>query len=256
MADDAAKRALPAHDIRWFGEVDSNNLRLVALVDEGGDGARDIVIVADHQTAGRGRRGRTWEAPAGSSLLVSVVMSAPAPELAPLTTVCAALAAADACEEAAGHRPTLKWPNDVMIGAAKLGGILAEILRPRTGPMVVVVGLGLNVDWGGAPLPDGATSLADVPGAPKVKRAALLTAYLRRLHERESALHRPDDRAKLLDDYRASCSTLGRLVAVDLGRERIAGTATRVTDRGNLVLSTEVGALEVAAGDVVHLDGP
>lgn len=251
MADEVAKRAMPAREIRWLRDVDSTNLRLAAVAHEQGAAAQGIVIVAEHQTAGRGRRGRTWEAPEGSSLLVSVLLSAPTPELAPLTTVCAALAIADACEKATGHRPTLKWPNDVMIGAAKVGGILAETVSPQT----IVVGLGLNVDWGGAPLPDGATSLADIPGAPSVDRRALLRFYLDHLDGRGTGLHNAEGRAKLLDDYRESCSTLGRRVAVDLGRERITGTATGVSEKGSLVVTTDAGAREVAAGDVVHFGG-
>ncbi|MDQ6909724.1 MAG: biotin--[acetyl-CoA-carboxylase] ligase [Actinomycetota bacterium] len=252
MADGAAKRAMPTREIRWLLDVDSTNLRLAAVAHEQGAAAQGIVIVADHQTAGRGRRGRTWEAPPGSSLLVSVILDAPALTFAPLATVCAALAAAGACEEATGHRPTLKWPNDVMIGAAKLGGILAETVSPQT----IVVGLGLNVDWGGAPLPYGATSLADIPGAPPVDRRALLTSYLCHLDEHGAALHSSGGRARLLDGYRDSCSTLGGHVTVDLGRERITGTATGVTEKGSLVVTTDAGAREVAAGDVVHVGIP
>nr|MDQ6928634.1 hypothetical protein [Actinomycetota bacterium] len=107
MPADAAKPVLPFDDIRRLGTVDSTNLRLAALAREEGERARGIVIVADHQTTGRGRRGRTWEAPPGSSLLVSALVGAPAPELAQLTTVCAALAAADACADVSGVHPSL-----------------------------------------------------------------------------------------------------------------------------------------------------
>ncbi|HEX8769434.1 MAG TPA: biotin--[acetyl-CoA-carboxylase] ligase [Acidimicrobiales bacterium] len=252
MADAAAKRALPGREIQWLREVDSTNLRLSALVREKGAAAHGVVIVADHQTAGRGRRGRTWEAPVGSSLLVSAVVQAPAPDLAQLTTVGAALAAADACESQAGVRPSLKWPNDLMFGASKVGGILADAVSPQA----VVIGLGLNVDWGDVKLPEGATSLSLVAGAPGVGREALLASYLQHLFARCEALTEPVARKSLLENYRASCSTLGRVVRVELDTGRVTGTATDVTGRGNLVVTTQTGASEVSAGDVFHIGNP
>lgn len=211
-------------DIRWLAEVASTNDVLVALARGGApDG---LVVVADHQTAGRGRRGRTWEAPAGSSLLASVLLR-PAP---PLVTLAAGLAAADACAEVAGVEVALKWPNDLLLaGGGKLGGILAEAVGGAA-----VVGLGLNVDWGGAPLPAGAASL----GRP-VDRRALLDAWLR-------GLDQPGD---VLARYRERCSTIGRRVRVQLVDGVLEGVATAVEGDGRLV----VGGRPVAAGDVVHL---
>lgn len=254
MPDDAAKRAPRAREVTWLDEVDSTNVRLAELLRRDPDRAERIVVVADHQTAGRGRRGRTWEAPPGSSLLVSTVVRAPTPGLVQLTTVCAALAAADACDDVARRRPALKWPNDLVFGAAKVGGILAEAVIPRR----AVVGLGLNVDWHGAELPTGATSLAAAtrPGAPPVERAALLDSYLRHLDRREEALETADRRAELLDDYRRACCTLGRAVAVDLGQEQVTGTATAIADDGSLVVTTGAGARRISAGDVRHTRAP
>ncbi|HUQ63960.1 MAG TPA: biotin--[acetyl-CoA-carboxylase] ligase [Acidimicrobiales bacterium] len=253
MPDSAAKRASQFVDIRWFDEVDSTNLRLVELTRVGADDACDTVIVADHQTRGRGRRGRTWESPPGASLLVSVVLRAPAPDLAQLTTVCAALGAADACKEVVGVRPSLKWPNDLMVDGNKVAGILAEAVTPQ----LVVVGLGLNVDWGDEPMPEGATSLARLAGPDEdasPARAALLASYLHHLETRSRALGVAEGRHHLLDDYRQACSTLGRAVTVDLGGgERLVGTATGITHWGSLVVTTADGAQELAAGDVLHL---
>ncbi|MFN2609052.1 MAG: biotin--[acetyl-CoA-carboxylase] ligase, partial [Acidimicrobiales bacterium] len=113
-------------DVRHLAEVDSTN-RLAADLARGG-AAEGVVVVADHQTAGRGRRGRSWEAAPGSSLLVSVVLRPPPGPAAGLATVAAALAAADACHRVAGFAPGLKWPNDVLVGGRKLAGILAELV--------------------------------------------------------------------------------------------------------------------------------
>lgn len=227
MPDPDARAALAGTrfaDVRWFAEVDSTNRIAAALAR---DGAADgLVVLADHQTDGRGRRGRSWEAPPGSSLLASVLLRPPPP----LVTLAAGLAAADACAEVAGIVTELKWPNDVLAaGGAKLAGLLAEAVGDA-----VVVGLGLNVDWGATPLPAGATSLGRA-----VDRVALLAAWLRGLAE-------PGD---VLSRYRSRCATLGRRVRVELPDGTVEGVATDVDDEGRLV----VGGREISAGNLVHL---
>ena len=206
-------------DVRWYAEVDSTNRVAAELARAGA--ADGLVVGADHQTAGRGRRGRTWESRPGSSLLVSVVLR-PVP---PLVTLVAGVAAADACDAVAGASVSLKWPNDVLADEGKVGGILSE----RVGD-AVVVGLGLNLAWA----PPGAACL----GA-DVDRDRLLAAYLRGL----------DRTGDVLDRYRARCSTLGRRVRVDLPSERVEGTATDIDDEGRLI----VDGRAITAGDVVHL---
>jgi len=223
-------------DVTWLAEVGSTNDEVAGRAR--GGAAEGVVVVADRQTAGRGRRGRTWDAPAGSSLLVSVLLRPPAPHLA---VVASGLAAVDACREAAGAATTLKWPNDLVAeGGAKLAGILAEAVG---GGDAVVVGLGLNVDWGDVPLPAGATSLAGM-GRP-TDRTSLLVAYLVALESRCRQAPAP-----LMADYRAACSTIGRQVRVELpGGRALEGTATAVDDDGRLV----VDGRAIAAGDVVHV---
>ena len=206
-------------DVRWFAEVDSTN-RLAA--DLARAGAPDGVVVgADHQTAGRGRRGRTWEARPGSALLVSVVLR-PVPTL---VTLAAGVAAAEAGEAVAGTAVRLKWPNDLLVGDGKVGGILSELVGGAA-----VVGLGLNLAWA----PEGAACLG-----PDVDRDALLAAYL-------DGLDRPGD---VLGRYRARCSTLGRRVRVELPGTTVEGVAGDVDDEGRLV----VDGRKITVGDVVHL---
>ena len=206
-------------DVRWFDEVDSTN-RVAA--DLARAGAPDGVVVgADHQTAGRGRRGRTWESRPGTSLLVSVILR-PAPAL---VTLAAGVAAAQACEAVAGAGVELKWPNDLLLDGAKLGGILSEAVAGAA-----VVGLGLNLTWA----PAGAACLG-----PAADRRAVLAAYL-------AALGAPGD---VIGRYRERCTTLGRRVRVDLPAGTIEGIATGVDADGRLV----VDGRPIAAGDVVHL---
>jgi BirA family biotin operon repressor/biotin-[acetyl-CoA-carboxylase] ligase len=206
-------------DVRWFGEVDSTN-RVAADLVRGG-AADGLVVGADHQTAGRGRRGRSWESRPGSSLLVSVVLR-PVP---PLVTLAAGVAAAEACEAVAGVAVDLKWPNDVLVDGAKLGGILSELVGDAA-----VVGLGLNLGWA----PPGAAALG-----PAVERDELLAAWL-------TALDAPHD---WLARYRERCATLGRRVRVELPGGSVEGVADDVDDDGRLL----VDGIAVAAGDVVHL---
>ena len=127
--------------VRRFAEIDSTNRY---LLDEARAGAPEgAVAVADYQSAGRGRLGRRWEAPPGSNLLMSVLLR---PTLTldelHLCTVAVALAAATACERGAGVIPVLKWPNDLMVGGRKLGGILAEALPAGTAPVGGVGAIG------------------------------------------------------------------------------------------------------------------
>jgi len=206
-------------DVRWFDELDSTNRVAAELARSGA--ADGLVVGADHQTAGRGRRGRTWESRPGASLLVSVVLR-PAPAL---VTLAAGVAAAEACEAVVAGPVHLKWPNDVMSAGGKLGGILSELVGDA-----VVVGLGLNLGWA----PPGAACLG-----PDVDRDRLLEAWL-------SGLDEPSD---VLARYRARCSTLGRRVRVELPGERVEGTAHAVDAQGRLMVDGRV----ISAGDVVHL---
>jgi BirA family transcriptional regulator, biotin operon repressor / biotin---[acetyl-CoA-carboxylase] ligase len=230
------------HDVRWVDETDSTNSR---LLDEARAGAPEgVVLVADHQTAGRGRLGRRWEAPPGSSLLVSVLLR---PDVllrqAHLVTMAAGLAASDACEAVTGVRPGLKWPNDLVVDDAKLAGLLAESVVEGDALRAVVVGMGLNITAAPA---EGATALALHTGDP-VERRPLLDAWLARLDARL------DDLDGVLADYRPRCATLGRDVRVVLPDGELEGRAVDVTDAGHLVLDTATGRVDVAVGDVVHV---
>lgn len=246
-------------EVRRFAEIDSTNRYMVA---EARAGAPDgTVAVADHQSAGRGRLDRRWEAPAGTALLASVLLRV---DLRPadlfLCAAAVALAAADACRKVAGIEPSVKWPNDLLVDGRKLAGVLAELVDVASPPSArgvpgggtaVVVGIGLNLTWPG-PEGVGGTSLADEAGV-EVERDVVLDALLEALAPRRRALEDPGGRRRLLDDLRQRCVTLGQLVSVELPAETIEGTATELTDHGHLVVRTATGPREITAGDVVHL---
>jgi BirA family biotin operon repressor/biotin-[acetyl-CoA-carboxylase] ligase len=214
------------------------------------------VAVADHQTAGRGRLGRTWTAPPGGSLLASILLRPELPaDSLHLVTAAVGLSAVDACRVGAGVEARLKWPNDLVVGDRKVAGILAEAdLGSASGP-AVVVGIGMNVNWP-APLPEEleatATSLDRAAGRP-VDREALLVELLVGLEARYAGLGHEAGRRAVASEYRARCSTIGRVVRVELTDESFTGTATDLTDAGQLLVTTDACLRTVSAGDVVHL---
>lgn len=247
--------------VRRLDEIDSTNRY---LVDEARAGApHGLVVVARHQTAGRGRLGRRWDAPPGTNLLVSILLRPAlvypdAPERIPYAlTVAVALSAADACRDIAGVDPELKWPNDLIFGDRKLAGVLAEAVGALGPAPAVVVGLGLNVGWPG-PGSDavadslGATSLATLTEAP-VDPDLLLDGVLEHLARRITDLLEPDGLQRQLQEYRARCSTLGKQVKVEEHSESFSGLAAGISDEGHLLVETASGRRVVTAGDVIHL---
>ena len=227
--------------MRRLAEVGSTNREALHLARSGApDGT---VVVAGFQTAGRGRHGRAWEAPPGSSLLASVLLR-PGPLVAPArlhpVVAAVALAARDACSSVAGFVPDLKWPNDLVVGDAKLAGVLSEVEGDA-----VVVGLGMNVSSAG-PWPPGAVSAEQAAGFP-VDVDALLEAVLSGLSARVGRWH------EVASEYRRACATLGRTVRVDLADQSFTGTAADVSDDGHLLVDVGMCLRTVTAGDVIHL---
>jgi BirA family biotin operon repressor/biotin-[acetyl-CoA-carboxylase] ligase len=231
--DDRGSNALgrawpPGWTVEHVAETGSTNADLLAGAADRPDRS---VLFADHQTAGKGRLDRRWDAPPGANLLVSMLFHDVPAQPSELTRR-VALAAVAACRELVGVEVRLKWPNDLLVDDRKLAGILAE--RAASGD--VIVGLGLNVGWA----PEGAARLGDGVTPGDVLRA-LLVAY---------------DRlpADVTDAYRAALDTLGRRVRIELPSGIVEGTATGVEPDGRLVvLDACAVSHRFSAGDVVHL---
>jgi BirA family biotin operon repressor/biotin-[acetyl-CoA-carboxylase] ligase len=239
--------------VRIYSEIASTNTE---AVEQARAGAREgLVIVADHQTAGRGRLGRTWSAEPGTALLVSILLRPPLPiSEVPVVLMAAGLAACDGVEAAAGFRPRLKWPNDLVVGERKLAGLLTE--SSGGAEPAVVLGLGLNVTAASYPpeLAGEATSCEEEAGRP-VDRAELLVGLLSALESRYSTVLAPGGRSATFDAYRADSGTLGRRVRVELtSGGPLEGQASRLADDGQLVVVDDAGAEHlVNVGDVKHL---
>jgi BirA family transcriptional regulator, biotin operon repressor / biotin---[acetyl-CoA-carboxylase] ligase len=247
----------PVAAFEWHDLVDSTNRRATELA---AAGTPEITVVAaDTQTAGRGRAGRSWTAPAGTSLLVSLVVrpTVATPDL-PLLALLTGLVLAETAERAApAAEVALKWPNDLLArpaGASEWRKVAGVLVEASSG--AAVVGIGCNVDWRGVAAPadvaDVATSLAEAGGV-ELDRWRLLAALLGVFGNRYAAwCERP---AAFLDGYRARCLTISRdVTARRPGGELLAGRVQAVADSGSLVVRTRDGRLvEVSAGDVTHV---
>jgi BirA family biotin operon repressor/biotin-[acetyl-CoA-carboxylase] ligase len=229
-------------------ETGSTNADLLARAAAGED-IDGAVLIAESQTAGRGRHGRSWSTPPGSQIALSAGVGVGAvPSEAwgwlPLLT---GVAVVDAVAEVAGITAGLKWPNDVLVGAGKLAGILAEVAAPAP---VVVVGLGLNVTE--APDP-AATSLAMLGAAGD--RTELTEAVLRHLARRIDGWRAANGAdATLAADYRSRSVTIGNRVRASLpGGRVLEGVAADVDEVGRIRIDTGEEVLTVSAGDITHL---
>nr|WP_158602795.1 biotin--[acetyl-CoA-carboxylase] ligase [Jiangella rhizosphaerae] len=218
--------------------------------------AEGYAVVAGHQSAGRGRLDRRWEAPPGTALAMSFLLR---PDGVPVTRwswlpLLAGVVVVDAVAAAAGATAVLKWPNDVLLDGGKLSGILVERAETPPGP-AVVVGIGLNVAQTPEQLPAGGASLA-----PYGARADdVLDAVASRLAARYAAWRSAGGdpgTSGLAADYAAHCDTIGRDVRAELpGGEAVVGRAAGVDDAGRLLIASSAGGdpVAVGAGDVVHL---
>lgn len=218
--------------------------------------AEGLVLVANHQRAGRGRLGRTWETPAGSGLAVSVLLRPDAVAAArwPWLPLLTGVALAEGLRRSAGVAAELKWPNDVLVAGRKLAGVLVERVDGPGGP-AAVVGFGVNVGLAVADLPaPQATSLA-ILEAPTLDRGELLTAVLIELGERYLAWRAAGAATEpLRETYVGRCATLGQPVSVQLpDGSTLRGQATGIDGSGRLLVSTRTGVQAVGAGDVLHL---
>jgi BirA family biotin operon repressor/biotin-[acetyl-CoA-carboxylase] ligase len=220
--------------VRHVVETGSTNADLLAAAAAGAPSR--TVLFTDHQSAGRGRLDRTWTAPPGTNLLVSFLFRDGDPAGEPVALMRRiALAAVDSVARVAAVEARLKWPNDVLVGGAKLAGLLAQ-----RGAAVTVVGLGLNVGWA----PEGAAKLGQAH-APAEVLAALLDAF-DALPAAPSTVH---------DLYVARLATLGQQVRVELPTgEPLVGRAVGVEPDGRLVVLDACAVTHrIDAGDVVHL---
>jgi BirA family transcriptional regulator, biotin operon repressor / biotin---[acetyl-CoA-carboxylase] ligase len=257
-------------EVRVVPQTASTNADVAAAARSGV--AEGLVLIAESQTAGRGRLDRRWEAPPRSAITLSVLLR---PDIAPARMgwlpLLAGVALVEGIERVTGVDAALKWPNDLLVRAkgeggeyGKCAGILAEVVGAEPGVVPgpgVVVGIGLNVSQRADELPAPVsgpppTSLA-LSGAESTDREALVLAVLGRLADWYRVWYAADGHAAacgLLTAYRDYCVTLGREVSVSMpGGGTIDGSASDIDADGRLLVVTDDGVRPLAAGDVRHV---
>lgn len=261
--DPARLAAAVVHAGGLYGTVDvvaatgSTNADLARAARE--SGATSRILVADHQTAGRGRRDRGWSATPATSQAISVLWRPARADQWSWLPLITGVAVCDAAR-AVGVRATLKWPNDVLVPTPdpsepgqKLAGLLAERVDTDTGP-ACVLGIGLNTTAGRDDLPvPTATSLVLAGADQSLDVTAVVADLLQRLERLLLWWQSGEQDDLLLDLYANRCSTVRRRVRVDLGHDQLVGEAVRIGPDGGLVLRVDGTERSVVAGDVVHL---
>lgn len=212
--------------------------------------AEGTVVLADKQTGGKGRLGRSWTAPAGSSILLSIILRPTAAQLPRLTMV-AALAAARAVEGATGLPAMIKWPNDIIIRGKKAGGILLEAELTGEAPSFAVAGIGLNVNFDThlvPEIPELATSISLELGR-EYHRQKLLLSLLEEFEPIYIALRAE---VPIQEEWRSRLETIGRWVTVtSMGGRTDVGQAEDVDDQGRLIIRHADGSVAIVSeGDV------
>ncbi len=257
-----------ASKLLWLDEAGSTNTECVRRLTsaEGAQWPDFSVIVTDNQVAGKGRLGRQWSAPAGTSLAISVILRPLTPAGRPLPPeslgwmgLLAGLAMTRACTAVlpAGKVASLKWPNDVLIEGRKVCGVLSEMVATDQG-IALVVGAGVNVSLSKEDLPVPTATSLSLEGA-QVSHDEILAAYLREFSRITRVFVSAAGNVRssgLLDQVIESCDTIGRTVRVELpSGEAPVGQAIGISETGSLVVKLGECAepLVVSAGDVTHV---
>jgi BirA family biotin operon repressor/biotin-[acetyl-CoA-carboxylase] ligase len=250
LAGAADRLGIFRDQILWYAETASTNDLAAAMAERGAPEGR--VVVANAQSAGRGRHGRSWASPPGAGLYVSAILRPPERAL-PLLTIAAGVAVAEGIQAAAGLAADVKWPNDVYAHGRKIAGVLAEASASNAAGAIqhVVIGAGINVMPAAYPaeIANRATSL-EVELGRAVDRGLLLAEYLCALAARYRDLQE-GRRDLVVRAWRGrAASMLGRRVQWDAPGATRDGVALDIDDTGALVVRTAAGPMRVTAGEV------
>ena len=241
--------------IHRFKTIDSTNTYAKELASKGAP--HGTVVIADHQTDGRGRMGRSFHSPAGAGLYLSMILrpESDAQQLMHLTCA-AAVAACNAIEEITGFSPGIKWTNDIVWQKRKLGGILTEIGFSSDKPDYAVIGIGINCNQAPGDFPaelqNMAASLSMVTGTP-VDRMALEKALIH--HLKEITDHILSNKSAILVQYRTNCITLGNEVSVIQGSDVFHAKAVDIDSDGGLIILCPDGKRQTVSTGEVSIRG-
>ena len=240
------------HEFRYFDTVDSTNVRAKAMAEEGAP--HGTLIVADEQTAGRGRRGRAWNSPAGSNLYYTLLLRPQiSPGKAPMLTLVMAMAIAQGIQDMVEAKVGIKWPNDIVINGKKACGILTEMnLSVEQGSIdYVVIGCGINVAKQEFPEEIRGRAIALEEICENVSRAELLNAVLTAFEDDYARFMETEDLSGLKEAYNAISVNFGRMVRVLDPKGEFEGIARGIRDTGELMVELPNKEIrDVYAGEV------
>lgn len=238
-------------NILYFDEVDSTNTAAKRAAEDGA--AHGTLTVAERQTGGKGRRGRSWESPRGTGIWMSLILRPKMPPVhASMLTLTAALAVADGIESQTGCGAWIKWPNDIVINGKKICGILTEMSADPDCINYVVVGMGINVNT--EEFPEGIRETASsiyLENGKKLKRSALVSAVMEAFEARYETFMETADMSGLMETYNRRLANCGRSVRVLAPSGEYSGTALGIDRGGELLVKTEDGNVQrVISGEV------
>ena len=240
----------------WFDSIDSTNTRARELAKQGA--AHGTVLIANHQTGGHGRRGRSFHSPAGSGIYMSVILR---PQCKPQElmhlTCAAAVAMCDAVESAAGFRPGIKWTNDLVYNSRKIAGVLTELGFDKWGNTdFAVIGIGINCCQTESDFPEEirgiAGSLSSVSGQ-TIDRARVASAMMDALYRMDQTLL--TGKVPAMERYRRDCITLGQEISLVRGDEVRHGTALDIDSEGALLVLFPDRSVETVNSGEVSIRG-
>lgn len=245
---------LLGRNVYYKEQTDSTNTeaKRLAGTDAGVDG---LLVTAERQTAGKGRRGRTWISPAGTCIYMSLILK---PDIRPVNastlTLVAALAVCRAIKEETGLFAQIKWPNDIIINGRKICGILTEMSAEEESIHYVVVGMGINANQSSmeefpSELWDRASSLL-IEGGEKIDRCSLICRVMEKMEHYYSMFLQTEDMSGLLEEYNSCLVNIGKMVQVSNGKETITGTAQGIDKKGSLKVETPDGIKNIVSGEV------
>ena len=255
IKDGLTTRLFGRERIDHYMETDSTNVRARALAQHGAP--EGTVVVAEAQTQGRGRRGRTWFSPPGCGIYVSVILRPRVqPHEAPQLTLLAAVAMAETLLETADLPFTIKWPNDILVNGKKISGILTEMSLEMDRVDYVVLGLGLNVNTPGEAMAEEvreiATSLRILTGR-TFSRAKILQIFLDKL-EQYYTLFQDRQFVRIRDRWKELSGIIGKYVKIENLDRPYEGEVVDIDQDGFLVLKSPDGTLQrIVAGDVMYV---
>ena len=242
-----------ADKIIWLESIDSTNTYAKELAREGA--AEGTVVIADHQTEGRGRLGRSFSSPAGKGIYMSVILRPKCePEALFHLTCCAGVAAGNAVAAVTGQTPGIKWTNDLILGKRKLGGILTELsLKFGFVDYAVVIGIGINCCQTAEDFPEEIRDIATSLAITQAQRFQLMAELIRNIHLMWQNLF--SEKTDYMEAFRRRCVTIGQEISVIRRDQAQQGKALDVDDNGRLLVEFSDGTRETVSSGEVSVRG-